>query len=56
MKLSNGSTIFLVGLIIISIAIGTMHEATDGWFTLGAGVMLVGICEGIISYLDRGKN
>lgn len=47
--------LFLVGLIIVSIALGGHFGAVVGFTILGSGVMLLGIIYGILDYLDGKK-
>lgn len=44
----------LVGLVIVSSALGHRYDAITGWFVFGAGVMCLGALNELINYLrDR---
>jgi hypothetical protein len=50
---------YLIGLIIVAIAIGHRYEQVDGWLVLGGGMIvysvLVGLYDTILVYIKRLK-
>jgi hypothetical protein len=52
-------TLYIVGLIMVAVAVAHEFTQTLGWAVLGAGLMLqavfVGISDYILDYLDQRK-
>jgi hypothetical protein len=48
---------YWLGLVILSIAVGTRYEQIDGWMVLGTGMMffalVVGLYNTINAYLNK---
>lgn len=47
--------LYLIGLIIVSIALGQQYDQSVGWLVLGTGLMLAGVFTGFLNYLDDRK-
>ena len=45
--------LYIVGLIIVAVAVGHEFTQTLGWAVLGAGLMLQAVFSGILDYLDQ---
>ena len=45
--------IYIIGLGLVSSAIGTMTTATEGVLTFGVGLLLLAIASALLKYLNR---
>lgn len=43
---------YLTGLCIAALAVGHRWQQTDGWLVLGIGLVLVGLVNMMLNYLD----
>jgi hypothetical protein len=44
---------FLLGLVILSIAVGTLNGAVYGFIVLGGGLMVVAMVDAILERIQR---
>jgi hypothetical protein len=47
--------IYLIGLVIVSISVGTVARATDGFMVLGLGFIVYSMAVGLLNYLNDKK-
>jgi hypothetical protein len=45
--------VYIIGLIIVAMAVGHEFTRTAGWAMLGAGLILQAVSVGILDYLDQ---
>ena len=43
--------LYIIGLIVCGISVGTLTQAGFGWITIGGGLILIGVCGLFFNYL-----
>ncbi len=44
-----------VGLVITASSVGTIYGEVIGWLTLGVGIMVLAVVDGILDRIDDGR-
>ena len=50
--MTNSGCLMMIGFTIISLVVGNIHGALNGWLVFGGGLIFIGMCELMSSRKD----